>query len=458
MHANTIVLLSSLALAAPAQAELLRIGAAGAVSGGVTAAAPQAAARSLASGSQVFHKDAVTTDAQGRMQAMLLDETIFTVGPKSKVTLDEFVYDPFTDAGKVTAEVTKGIFRLVSGKSARRHPENLKIKLPVGTLGIRGTIVGGKVEDDGSSLIALLGPGADNNADERPGVVVVENAGESVTIDRPGYATRISEGQPPTPPFPLSPEAMAELDPTPPPPPPSQSNAAATTANNTTGSAPGTSGGGSENNTTGSAPGTSGGGSDEATASADSGQDTAAGQAGAGETIVLSEDQNQNTETSVFGSQSILAGGGAFSWEDLRATLQSGSGFYSGSGSYSCSGGACSTGGSGTFTLHFNVNWGTKELGGGGTSSHFAFTGGPLLISAETPGSNIPLTSFAALSGEAKMVQGTNYSGSDPNFNGSGFAFGSGGHSVTGNLQYTNGPATATGAVTSPCISGSCPP
>ena len=38
-----------------------------------------------------------------RMQILLLDETVFTVGPNSQLVIDEFVYDPNTDTGKLTA-------------------------------------------------------------------------------------------------------------------------------------------------------------------------------------------------------------------------------------------------------------------------------------------------------------------------------------------------------------------
>ncbi|MBI3299772.1 MAG: FecR domain-containing protein [Elusimicrobia bacterium] len=414
------LLLLVLLVPAVRAAEPVSIGAAAAVSGAVSAAAPGAATRSVESGARMFHKDAVTTDAQGRLQVMLLDETVFTMGPGSRIVLDEFVYDPFTSAGKVTAEVTKGVFRFVSGKTARRSPEGLKVKLPVGTLGIRGTIAGGKVEGD-SALIALLGPGQDNNADERPGAVSVENAGTTVMLDEPGTATRIpSAGEPPSPPFVLTPELLAELSAAPP-------------------------GGDS-----GSEPAAGGSASEE------SGQETAAGKVGAGDTLGLDDEQQSLAEASAFASQSL--GSGVFTWEDLRAAIQSGTAFYDGTGNYSCSGGACGGGNSGNFALHFNVNWGDREIGGPSPqTSHFAITTGPLNTGTETPASNIPFISFAALSGGATLTQGPDFSGSDSNFDGSSFTF-KDARTVEGTLQYSIGGATASGNVTSPCISGDCPP
>ncbi|HOW89553.1 MAG TPA: hypothetical protein PL037_04665, partial [Elusimicrobiales bacterium] len=91
-----------LAAASPAFAEAQRIGAAGAVSGGVKAlSAGDAVGRIVESGKPIFLNDHVITDGKGRLQVMLLDETVFTIGPNSDMVLDEFVYDPATSAGKV---------------------------------------------------------------------------------------------------------------------------------------------------------------------------------------------------------------------------------------------------------------------------------------------------------------------------------------------------------------------
>ena len=112
--------------AAPA---LTRIGAAAAVHGLVNAQTPGSVGRVIQSGKPLFLNDHVTTSAEGRLQVLLLDETIFTLGPDSDMVLDEFVYDPSNDSGKITARVTKGLFRFVTGKVARRDPAKMKVKL-----------------------------------------------------------------------------------------------------------------------------------------------------------------------------------------------------------------------------------------------------------------------------------------------------------------------------------------
>lgn len=52
-----------------------------------------------------------------RLQTVLPDDTVFTLGPDSDMKIDEFVYYPNSSAGKVTAQITKGFFRFVTGFS-----------------------------------------------------------------------------------------------------------------------------------------------------------------------------------------------------------------------------------------------------------------------------------------------------------------------------------------------------
>jgi hypothetical protein len=141
----------------------------------------------------VFLGDVVTTGADSRLQLLLLDETIFTIGPESAITIDRFVYDPATDAGTLSAEIMRGVFRFVTGKIAHKDPEQMKVKLPSGTLGVRGTIVVGRV-DGARASVALIGPGS---------FTVSNLAGQpqEVSVSRPGFGTVLeAPDQPPAPP------------------------------------------------------------------------------------------------------------------------------------------------------------------------------------------------------------------------------------------------------------------
>jgi FecR protein len=212
-----LVLLSGAASAAvPAglPADLTDIGVAAAVRGAVRAVAPGApVGRVLSSGKPVYLNDHVTTGAGGGLQLLLRDQTTFTLGPNSDMVLDTFVYDPATGAGRVSARIVKGAFRFVTGKIARRDPANMKVALPVGTIGIRGTIVGGEVDGDRASVV-LLGPGPDNDAQERRGGITVGNRYGSVDIDAGGWGTTLRRGFAPSVPRRLTLEQLGRvLDP-----------------------------------------------------------------------------------------------------------------------------------------------------------------------------------------------------------------------------------------------------
>jgi len=166
--------------------------------------------RQVVGGEPILLQDAIKSGQRSGMQILLLDETVFTIGPESELVIDEFVYDPRTNAGKLSAEITKGVFRFVSGKIAHQKPEDMNVKLPSGTLGVRGTMVAGRVDptSKGSRLV-LLGEGPENDTGSPAGAFLACNAGSCVRINRPGYGTSIDgPDAPPAQPFLFSREEL----------------------------------------------------------------------------------------------------------------------------------------------------------------------------------------------------------------------------------------------------------
>lgn len=220
---GTALLVVILSQVANAQGVTGQAGVAAAVRGDVTlvaAIAPQperVVGQALGSGDRIFLGDSIETGPESGMQIMLLDETIFTIGPSAGMVIDEFVYDPATSTGQVTASIVKGAFRFVSGRVAKETPQNMSVKTPLGTIGIRGTSAAGRVDPPDASgnaaaSIVLLGPGPNNNAEERIGRIIVTNGGTSVEITRSGFGTVIGGlNQPPSPPVRFEPGQIAAL-------------------------------------------------------------------------------------------------------------------------------------------------------------------------------------------------------------------------------------------------------
>lgn len=172
---------------------------------------PQAVGRDVASGDAVYLGDKVESGPRAGLQIMLLDETIFTIGPDSAIVIDRFVFDPEKSAGKVAASVVRGVFRFVSGRVAANRPSDMEIKLPNGVIGIRGTSAAGIVRP-GESQVVLLGPGPENNVGEPGGRIVVSGAAGEVEISRPNFGTVLSDFAPPTAPVQWTPQQMSALD------------------------------------------------------------------------------------------------------------------------------------------------------------------------------------------------------------------------------------------------------
>ena len=105
--------------------------------GKATSVRPQAEgshAGPLSGGSNVYSKETVRTGDSGQADLQFHDRSNLTVGPKSSVRLDKFVYDPNKSGGAVAIQATRGTFRFVNGSQGGSY----QIKSPYGTLGIRG--------------------------------------------------------------------------------------------------------------------------------------------------------------------------------------------------------------------------------------------------------------------------------------------------------------------------------
>jgi hypothetical protein len=109
--------------------------------GKATSVKPQAegshgGTRTLSGGGDVYSKETVRTGDSGQADLQFQDNSNLSVGSKSSVRLDKFVYDPNKSAGTVAIQATRGSFRFVTGSQGKGT--NYQIKSPYGTLGVRG--------------------------------------------------------------------------------------------------------------------------------------------------------------------------------------------------------------------------------------------------------------------------------------------------------------------------------
>ena len=93
----------------------------------------------LAIGDHVFQSDVVVTAAGGSVGITFADNSIMSLGPDSRLALDQFRFDTTTHDGVFDSSLQKGTLDVKSGQIVRQTPEAMHIRTPAALLGVRGT-------------------------------------------------------------------------------------------------------------------------------------------------------------------------------------------------------------------------------------------------------------------------------------------------------------------------------
>ena len=138
-------------------------------------------ARSLNAGSKIFRNELVTTGAASAAQLLFKDRTTMTLGANAAVRLDNSVYSP--SGSNNTVNAVKGAFRFISGigKSG-----SYKINTPVASIGIRGSIVEGFIDENTGWEVFVLVQGS----------IEVCTSVECKTLNQPGSYIRVKPNGP----------------------------------------------------------------------------------------------------------------------------------------------------------------------------------------------------------------------------------------------------------------------
>lgn len=122
-------------------------------------------------GTPIYQGDVIETSADGAVNISFIDETSFAVSEEARLAIDEYVFDPMTEAGTQNFSVLKGVFVFTSGLIGRDDPDDVNIDTPSGSIGIRGTIIAGNVDTGEITVVE----GA---------IVVRDHLGNEVTLDQ----------------------------------------------------------------------------------------------------------------------------------------------------------------------------------------------------------------------------------------------------------------------------------
>jgi len=114
----------------------------------------QTSAIPVVKGLDIEEKDLLRTKAASKVQVVLADDTVITIGPQSEYRFERFQEgsDP-----EVLMQIDRGFFKTVTGKIGKVAPQRFKIRTRAATIGIRGTQFMAYVSDEEEKIGCIQG-------------------------------------------------------------------------------------------------------------------------------------------------------------------------------------------------------------------------------------------------------------------------------------------------------------
>ena len=136
--------------------------------------------RAIDTDDNIRQYDTIETVKDGAVSIQFIDETSLQVGGNSRLLIDEMVFDPATGDGSSVINLIEGTYFFVSGVLPK---QNVEIRTPTATIGIRGTEFSVNVEANGATSVSVV-----------EGLVLMESltTGQVATLPA-GTNSRVSE-------------------------------------------------------------------------------------------------------------------------------------------------------------------------------------------------------------------------------------------------------------------------
>ncbi len=95
---------------------------------------------------QLFESDIIVTGKGGSMGAVLIDDSLISSGPNTRLILSQFAFDPAGGKQSSTVQITQGTLTYLSGLIAKHDSQSVKLVTPTAVCGLRGTHLAIQVE------------------------------------------------------------------------------------------------------------------------------------------------------------------------------------------------------------------------------------------------------------------------------------------------------------------------
>jgi len=110
----------------------------------------------ITNGMDILKGDEIVTKKQTRVQVMLNDDTVITIGPDSSFSFLDYLFDG-SKKSTIQMQANRGFFRSVTGKIGKIAPERFKVKTQLATIGIRGTDFSAQLGQNTASYVCNRG-------------------------------------------------------------------------------------------------------------------------------------------------------------------------------------------------------------------------------------------------------------------------------------------------------------
>jgi hypothetical protein len=90
-------------------------------------------------GDHVFRSDTIVTEDGSSVGMTFADNSLMSLGPRSRLRLDQFQFNKTTHQGLFDTALEKGTLAVKSGQIVRQTPGAMHVRTPAALLGVRGT-------------------------------------------------------------------------------------------------------------------------------------------------------------------------------------------------------------------------------------------------------------------------------------------------------------------------------
>jgi hypothetical protein len=90
-------------------------------------------------GMHLLASDLLQTSTDGRLGIIFQDGTRISLGPRTDVKIDRFVFQPASEKFDFMLRLVRGVLVYISGKISQLSPGSVSVETPTCVIGLRGT-------------------------------------------------------------------------------------------------------------------------------------------------------------------------------------------------------------------------------------------------------------------------------------------------------------------------------